>query len=107
MLTVISAVLPLGIAFVGKEIIDAVVAHDGRRTLEWVLAELGLVVASALALRSLGLMRQLLGARLGLDINAQILQKALSLDLRHFEDPTSTTSSPAPGGKRRAVRSRW
>jgi ATP-binding cassette subfamily B protein len=86
-LTVISAVLPLGIAFVGKEIIDAVVAHDGRRTLEWVLAELGLVVASALALRSLGLMRQLLGARLGLDINVKILQKALSLDLRHFEDP--------------------
>ena len=86
-LTVISAVLPLGIAFVGKEIIDAVVAHDRQRTLEWVLAELALVVASAVALRTLGLVRQLLGARLGLDINVRILKKALSLDLRHFEDP--------------------
>jgi ATP-binding cassette subfamily B protein len=87
LLTVVSAVLPLGIAYVGKEIIDAVVARDGRLTLEWVLAELGLVVAQALALRTLGLVRQLLGARLGLDINVKILRKALTLDLRHFEDP--------------------
>jgi ATP-binding cassette, subfamily B, bacterial len=87
LLTVVSAVLPLGIAFVGKEIIDAIVAHDRRLTLEWVLTELGLVVAQAIVLRTLGLVRQLLGARLGLDINVRILRKALSLDLRHFEDP--------------------
>jgi len=86
-LTVVSALLPLGIAFVGKEIIDAVVARDRRLALDWVLAELALVVAQALALRALGLVRQLLGARLGLDINVKILGKALALDLRHFEDP--------------------
>jgi ATP-binding cassette subfamily B protein len=86
-LTVISAVLPLGVAYVGKEIIDAVVARDGRLTLHWVLAELGLVVAQALVLRALGLVRQLLGARLSLDINIRILEKALTLQLRHFEDP--------------------
>jgi ATP-binding cassette subfamily B protein len=86
-LTVAAAVLPLGVAYVGKEIMDAVVAHDGRLTLRWVLAELGLVVVQALILRTLGLVRQLLGARLGLDINVRILEKALTLELRHFEDP--------------------
>jgi ATP-binding cassette subfamily B protein len=86
-LTVVSAVLPLGVAYVGKEIMDAVVAHDGRLTLRWVLAELGLVAVQALVLRTLGLVRQLLGARLGLDINVRILEKALTLELRHFEDP--------------------
>jgi ATP-binding cassette subfamily B protein len=86
-LTVVSAVLPLGVAYVGKEIMDAVVAHDGRLTLHWVLAELALVAAQALVLRTLGLVRQLLGARLGLDINVRILEKALTLELRHFEDP--------------------
>jgi ATP-binding cassette subfamily B protein len=86
-LTVVSAVLPLGVAYVGKEIMDAVVAHDGRLTLHWVLGELALVAVQALVLRTLGLVRQLLGARLGLDINVRILEKALTLELRHFEDP--------------------
>jgi ATP-binding cassette subfamily B protein len=86
-LTVVSAVLPLGVAYVGKEIMDAVVARDGRLTLHWVLTELALVAAQALVLRTLGLVRQLLGARLGLDINVRILEKALTLELRHFEDP--------------------
>ena len=31
-------------------------------------------------------MRSLLGARLGVDINVAILEKALTLELRHFED---------------------
>jgi ATP-binding cassette subfamily B protein len=86
-LTVVSALVPLGIAYVGKEIIDAVVARDGARTLRWVLTELGVVALQAFSLRGLGLVRQLLGARLGLVINGRILEKALSLELRHFEDP--------------------
>jgi len=86
-LTVVSAVLPLAVAYVGKEIIDAVVARDGARTLRWVLTELSVVALQALVLRGLGLIRQLLGARLSLVINGRILEKALTLDLRHFEDP--------------------
>ena len=31
-------------------------------------------------------MRQLVGSRLGIDVNVAILEKALALDLRHFED---------------------
>jgi ATP-binding cassette subfamily B protein len=41
----------------------------------------------ALLERSLGLVRQLVGSRLGIDVNVAILEKAQQLDLRHFEDP--------------------
>ena len=37
--------------------------------------------------RGLGLVRSVLGARLGVDINVSILEKALGLDLQFFEDP--------------------
>ena len=86
-LTLLSALVPLGIAYAGKGIVDAVVAHARDRTLRWVAVELGLIVLTALLGRLLGLTRQLLGARLGLDINLQILRKAQTLSLRHFEDP--------------------
>ncbi|WP_437621158.1 ABC transporter ATP-binding protein [Sorangium sp. So ce1151] len=85
-LTLVAAVLPLGVAYVGKTITDAVVARDQRAALVWVAVELGLVAALALAQRGLALTRQLLGARLSIDIHALILEKALSLDLAHFED---------------------
>ncbi|XXY68293.1 ABC transporter ATP-binding protein [Sorangium sp. So ce291] len=78
--------LPLGVAYVGKTIMDAVVARDQRAALVWVAVELGLVAALALVQRGLALTRQLLGARLSIDIHALILEKALSLDLAHFED---------------------
>ncbi|WP_437830624.1 ABC transporter ATP-binding protein [Sorangium sp. So ce1153] len=85
-LTLAAAVLPLGVAYVGKTITDAVVARDQSAALVWVAVELGLVAALALAQRGLALTRQLLGARLSIDIHALILEKALSLDLAHFED---------------------
>ncbi|MCC6553240.1 MAG: ABC transporter ATP-binding protein [Polyangiaceae bacterium] len=86
-LTLVAAVLPLGIAYVGKAIVDAVVARSADAALRWVLVELALVAGLAAAQRGLSLVRQLLGARLAIDINVRILEKALSLDLRHFEDP--------------------
>ncbi len=85
-LTLLAAAVPLGIAWVGKAIMDAVVARDFDGTLRWVLIELGLVALQAVVQRGLGLVRSLIGARLGIDINVQILEKALTLDLRHFED---------------------
>jgi ATP-binding cassette subfamily B protein len=86
-LTVLAALLPLGVAYVGKRIVDAVVAGSHDHTLRFVLIELGLIVAQALVIRALGLARQLLGARLSVDINLQILRKAQRLELSHFEDP--------------------
>jgi ATP-binding cassette subfamily B protein len=95
-LTVISAALGPAIAYVGKLIVDAVVAARGaqpevseaalRQALVWVGLELGLVVSAALMERALGLVRQLVGARLGIDVNVMILEKALTLKLSHFED---------------------
>jgi ATP-binding cassette, subfamily B, bacterial len=95
-LTVVSAALAPAIAYVGKIIVDAVVAARGAsgpaaeaatlQAVTWVVIELGLVAASALIERGLGLCRQLVGSRLGIDVNTRILEKALTLDLRHFED---------------------
>jgi ATP-binding cassette subfamily B protein len=86
-LTLLGAGIPLAIAWVGKAIVDAAVAHHRDSTVHWVAVELCLVVAQAAVLRALALVRGLLGARLGLDINVRILEKALTLELRHFEDP--------------------
>jgi ATP-binding cassette subfamily B protein len=86
-ITLTGGVVPLGIAYVGKRIVDAVVARSREATLRWVLVELALVVVLAVVQRGLGLVRSLLGARLGIDINVTILEKALGLDLRFFEDP--------------------
>jgi ATP-binding cassette subfamily B protein len=87
LLTLLAALLPLGVAYVGKRIVDAVAARSPEAALRWVLLELGLVAALALVSRGLGLLRSLIGARLALDINGMILEKALSLSLRHFEEP--------------------
>ena len=90
-LTALAAVLPAGIAWVGKLIVDAVVAAgraqgDGRRVTQLVLVELGLMAASMAVGRLLGLQRELLRARLGNVVNERILEKALELELQHFED---------------------
>jgi ATP-binding cassette subfamily B protein len=86
-LTVLSAGLPVAVAWVGKQIVDAVVAGSRTLTLRWVLIELTIVVAMAATQRTLGLLRSLIGARLSIDINVQILQKALTLELVDFENP--------------------
>jgi ATP-binding cassette, subfamily B, bacterial len=85
-LTLVGAVVPLGVAFAGKRIVDAVVARSRAETVRWVVCELLLVAALAVVQRSLGLIRNLLGARLGVDINVLILEKALGLGLPYFED---------------------
>ena len=86
LLTLACALIPLGVAWAGKQIIDAVVRRSAEGTLRWVLVELGLVAALALATQRLALARTIIGARLGVDINVAILRKAIVLDLRYFED---------------------
>ena len=82
----LGAVFPLAVAYAGKRIIDAVVLHSRESTLRWVALELLFVALSAATQRAQGLVRSLLGARLGTDVNVQILDKALRLDLSFFED---------------------
>ena len=91
LLTVLVAALYPASAYVGKLIVDAVVAaRAGTGTsaaaVRFVLLELGVITSIALCERALGLIRQVVGARLGVDVNIMILEKALTLDLRHFED---------------------
>src|SRR5687767_3564682 len=85
-LTLANALTPLAIAYVGKLIIDGVVAADAVATPQLVALELVIVALQAFFSRSLGLMRQLLGGRLAVDINVMILEKAQTLELRHFEN---------------------
>jgi ABC-type multidrug transport system fused ATPase/permease subunit len=92
-LTVVAAILPAAIAWVGKVIVDSVVeaartgsAEDRRAVFMAVGLELGLMVLSTAVTRVQGLIRELLRANLGNLINERILQKALTLELRHFED---------------------
>ena len=85
-LTLAAALLPLGVAWAGKAIVDAVVAKSKDATFTWVMVELGFAVAVALTSRGLSTVRTVLAARLSVDINVRILEKAQTLDLRHFED---------------------
>jgi ATP-binding cassette subfamily B protein len=85
-LSLLASLLPLAVAYVGKRIVDAVVAHSASETLRWVTIELGCVAAISLASQGLTLVRQIVGARLGLDINLLILKTAINLELHHFED---------------------
>jgi ATP-binding cassette subfamily B protein len=91
-LTLIAGLLPAGMAWVGAQIIDAVLAahaspaHVTTRVLRLVLLEGGIVAALAAAQRGLSLCQALLRAQLGQRVNLMILEKALTLELAHFED---------------------
>jgi ATP-binding cassette subfamily B protein len=91
--SLIAGLLPGAIAWVGKHLVDAIVAAAAARTtaardvaIEWVAVELGLVIALAVVGRLLQMFRALLRQQLGQRINVQILEKALSLELTQFED---------------------
>jgi ATP-binding cassette subfamily B protein len=92
-LSVVGGLLPGGIAWVGKQLIDAIVlaaqsgaAADRTAAVEWVAVELGLVIALAAVTRGLGILRSLLRQLLGHRVNMMVLDKALTLDLTQFED---------------------
>jgi ATP-binding cassette subfamily B protein len=90
--TVIAGLVPGAIAWVGKHLLDAVLlasrgALGARASAErWVLIELALVLTMAAVAKALTLQRSLLRQQLGQRINVVILEKALRLSLRQFED---------------------
>lgn len=89
--TLISGLLPVAIAVVGKELVDAVVlasqtAHRSDAVLTWMVVELALVLGLAANARIASIVRALLRAQLGHRVNVMILEKALTLELIHFED---------------------
>ena len=96
LLTLVAGVLPAGIAYVGAQIVDAVIhaANLHRQTgttlltdvVRYVALEALLVAATAMAQRGISLAQSLLRAQLGQRVNVMILEKALTLDLTQFED---------------------
>ena len=91
LLTVCAGVLPASVAYVGSLIVDAVVAAIANQgavshVAELVILEGVLVATIAAAQRGLSLCQSLLRAQLGQRVNVMILEKALTLDLQHFED---------------------
>jgi len=96
LLTLIAGTLPAAVAYVGALIVDAVVAAIQadelaraaltRHALLLVLAEGVLVAAIAGAQRGISLCQSLLRALLGQRVNVMILDKALTLELTHFEN---------------------
>ena len=95
-LTLIAGTLPAAVAYVGSLIVDAVVAAiqaDAidraaltRHALLMVAWEGLLVAAIAGAQRGISLCQSLLRAQLGQRVNVMILEKALTLELEHFEN---------------------
>jgi ATP-binding cassette, subfamily B, bacterial len=95
-LTLVAGVLPAAVAWVGQLIVDGVVAaaaqHRAEGTaalapvLRWVVLEAVIVAALAGAQRALSASESLLRAQLGQRVNVMILEKALTLQLAHFED---------------------
>jgi ATP-binding cassette subfamily B protein/ATP-binding cassette subfamily C protein len=87
------AMIPASMAWVGKLIVDAVVQAartgsraDERRVVQYVLVEFGLMFVSTVLSRGQALLRDLMRASLGNHVNTLILDKAATLELRHFED---------------------
>ncbi len=95
-LTLAAGALPAAVAFVGAHIIDSVVAAiqaagDERSALTTQALLLvgveGLLVAALAGVqRGISLCQSLLRAQLGQRVNVMILEKALTLELAHFED---------------------
>ena len=92
LLTLIAGILPASVAYVGSLIVDAVVSAmrgggaGATRVAELVALEGALVAAIAAGQRGLSLCQSLLRAQLGQRVNVMILEKALTLELQHFED---------------------
>ncbi len=91
-LTIAAGALPAATAYIGARIVDAVVhastrgSGDAGPVLHLVVLE-GLVIALlALVTRGLSFTNSLLRAQLGHRVNVMILEKALTLELAHFED---------------------
>lgn len=91
-LTVVAGILPAGIAYVGQLIVDGVVTAiaaaepDIRQVLGYVVLEAAIVAVLAASQRGISASESLLRAQLGHRVNVMILDKALTLPLRSFED---------------------
>ena len=92
-LTLVAGLLPSAVAYVGKLIVDSVVSasQSGLQASRWTaLSYVGIEAVVVMLLagsqRGLSICQSLLRVLLGQKVNVLILEKALTLDLAHFED---------------------
>ncbi len=92
-LRIIKAAIPLAMLYVGKEIIDEVIAlmpngEGGNMQYLWIMVglELGLAVISDVINRGTTLLDSLLGDLFSNDISAKLIRHAATMDLYQFED---------------------
>jgi ATP-binding cassette, subfamily B, bacterial len=92
LLTLVGGILPAVIAYIGQLIVDGVVAAtqsanpDTRGVLLLVGLEASVVIAVAATQRGISASQSLLRGLLGQRVNVMILEKAMTLELAHFED---------------------
>jgi ATP-binding cassette subfamily B protein len=92
-LRLVKALLPLAILFVGKKIIDGVVAALTSGSASFaslaplVALEFALAVCNDVLARAIALADSLLGDRFANSVSVQLMAHAARLDLAHFEDP--------------------
>jgi ATP-binding cassette subfamily B protein len=93
LLRAVSAFTPLAMLWIGKLIIDTVVANIGAPVPDWgllgrlIVLELALALASDFLSRLTGLVESLLGDLFSNEMSVRLMRHAASLDLQHFEDP--------------------
>ena len=90
-LTLVAGLLPASIAYVGKWLVDSVVAdmQDDAQVGAvwfWLSLEAGLVAAMAASQTALNICNNLLRARLGHRVNVMILEKTQQMELAQLED---------------------
>ena len=96
LLALVAGGLPAGVAWVGAHIVDSVVnairtypvigSAAYQPVLQYVALEALIVASLSAAQRGLSTCQSLLRAELGQRVNVMILDKALELELEHFED---------------------
>lgn len=91
--TLVAGLIPAAVAYVGKLIVDAVVLASQSGLSGDRVSALGYLGLEAIAVailagskQGLSICQSLLRALLGQKVNVLILEKALTLDLAHFED---------------------
>jgi ATP-binding cassette, subfamily B, bacterial len=92
-LRLLRAFVPLATLWVGKLIVDEIVAAMGTGAPDWdrlallVGIELGIVAVGEAAARTGTLLESLLGDLFSNRMSIRLMRHAAALDLRHFEDP--------------------
>lgn len=92
-LRLIRGLIPVATLWVGKLIVDTIVAAVGSGDPDWsrllslVLLEFGIVAAGEVAARTGALLESLLGDLFSNRMSVRLMEHAATLDLQHFEDP--------------------